>query len=248
MQVQIISTFGSGYYWYYLIDERVAGIPLLITGMTELIGVGWFYSRPFVDDRLFKNLKDMGCEVKYSRWFWLITWTFVAPFTLAFILVYDLSTTGDLVLAAADNYLFPEWSLSIAWALLALSPGIILIVALLIVCVQFKAYTACIASWKPMDRWVSAEDETDDDAPPPYRVSATEDIELGAVVPFEQSVKYIGSQDTGFGSGDKLKYYPPTAPQQSLVVPPIIMSRRSVGDQSIIHEGEASTTMYLGDF
>jgi len=247
--------FGNGYYWYYLIDNRVAGIPLLITGLVELVGVGWFYSRPFVDDKLFKNLKDMGCEVKYSRWFWLITWTIVAPLTLAVILVYDLATTTVLELPVT-GYIFPEWSLSISWALLAISPAIMIIIALLVVCWQFEAYTLCLASCKPMDTWVSGDDEEEEDAPPSYKQSVTEDLELGPIRTVTPAIQYTGSQDSGLGSGNKLdqtvKYsLPPipTAPYLYGASPASGVSIRPSGvsgDQSI--GGEVANTLYLGDF
>ena len=72
-------TTRGGLFVLNLIDTVIAGYPLLIVGLLEVIVVPWVYGT----DRF---IRDIECMIgPYPRWFWNIwiySWKFICPFVL----------------------------------------------------------------------------------------------------------------------------------------------------------------------
>ena len=147
----------------------------MVIGVAELIGVGWVYSKPFctsLKHKLINDIEKMIGPMNYSRWFFIFTWTFVAPITITFILIYDVATFGSLVqegypwtyentemgLVYNPNgtYVMPDWSVTLGWSMVGVSPGIIIVYSLWVACYEYNGYKAVLLATRP-SQWVGAD-------------------------------------------------------------------------------------------
>jgi SNF family Na+-dependent transporter len=72
----------GGFYILSLINEYVAGYPLLIVGILQVIVVPWIYGT----DQLIKDIEAMIGPKPRSFWYiWIISWKFVTPLVLIVI-------------------------------------------------------------------------------------------------------------------------------------------------------------------
>lgn len=84
-------TSRGGLFVLNLIDSYVAGYPLLIVGICQIVCVCWCYGT----DRL---IRDTECMIgKKPQWFWniwIICWKFVCPFVLVALVILTFAIPG----------------------------------------------------------------------------------------------------------------------------------------------------------
>jgi len=122
-------TSRGGFYILSLIDSYVAGYPLLVVGILQVIVVPWVYG-------VEQFILDIECMIgKKPRWFWMIwivAWKFITPLVLIAITVTTI-ILGDSP-GTVNGVAFPPFAIGIGWVIVAIP------FSLLIGCAIAQAY------------------------------------------------------------------------------------------------------------
>ncbi|XP_033636428.1 sodium- and chloride-dependent glycine transporter 1-like isoform X1 [Asterias rubens] len=105
----------AGNYWVILMDKYAADFALLIFGLCECIGMGWFYGvrrffndiRTMISDRLVDNV--------FFKW-WGVLWCALTPAILSFVLLFNWIDWE--VPMAGENKPFPPGAHVIGWIMI----------------------------------------------------------------------------------------------------------------------------------
>ncbi|XP_077984736.1 sodium- and chloride-dependent glycine transporter 1-like [Glandiceps talaboti] len=151
----------GGIYILQLLDWYAAGFSLCFIGLLECIVIAWVYG---ID----KFCTDIEAMIGYkpNRYLW-ICWKYLAPATLAFIMVFSLVSYTPCQLG---DYVYPKWAEIVGWIISLLSVALIPAYAIYHI-VKVKANSAseriCNAV-KPLPQWgpALAEDRLQAGYPP----------------------------------------------------------------------------------
>lgn len=133
----------NGIYVEHLMDNYVAGFPVLILATLEVIGVGWIYGIT----RLRRDLKLM--RGSYPNMYWIICFVFLTPIFTAIGVILSIIANTEVVL---NDYHYPTWAHGIGWTLVViiLAPFIIAFIHSLISSrFNFKKMFSPSPDWLP---------------------------------------------------------------------------------------------------
>lgn len=99
-------TTRNGLYVEHLMDNYVAGYPVLVCATLEIIGLGWIYGTK----RLKRDIKLMLGF--YPGIYWIICFVFLTPIFTAFGVVISMYANIEVVL---NDYHYPQWAHAIGW-------------------------------------------------------------------------------------------------------------------------------------
>ncbi|CAC5382400.1 Sodium- and chloride-dependent neutral and basic amino acid transporter B(0+),Sodium-dependent proline transporter,Sodium- and chloride-dependent glycine transporter 1,Sodium-dependent dopamine transporter,Sodium-and chloride-dependent glycine transporter 2,Sodium-dependent neutral amino acid transporter B(0)AT2,Sodium- and chloride-dependent transporter XTRP3B [Mytilus coruscus] len=106
-------TTQSGLYILRVIDEYVAGFPIMVTGIFMCISIGWFY-----------GVKQFSANIKHmighhTGYWWHALWCVITPLIILFILVF--SAVGYEPLSAKYSIdIYPVWTEVVGFIILAI--------------------------------------------------------------------------------------------------------------------------------
>jgi len=104
--------FQGGMYLFELYNVYSAGLSVIVIAIVEVIVVNYIYG----NSKFMHHIeKEMGIHVPVPlRLFWQITWMFITPVSLLFILVMSLISWAP---AVYGDYVLPESAQAVGWVL-----------------------------------------------------------------------------------------------------------------------------------
>jgi len=133
--VAITCVTPGGIYIFSLLENYAAGLSLLTTVCLEAVAVSWVYGLKNFSDDVFSMLGHR------PGLYWRITWKFVSPAFLAFVIILQMTDVSEFSIEKYDGtvYTYPAWA---QWT------GRIL-AASTIACIPLGAVVALIKARKP---------------------------------------------------------------------------------------------------
>lgn len=102
-------TCNGGVYLFTLMEWHTASWAVLLIGFAECVVISWIYGI----DRMFKNLREMGMQLKkYVKYYWKTVLVVVTPITCLSVFIFILTDLGATEFRA---YTFPYWADIIGW-------------------------------------------------------------------------------------------------------------------------------------
>lgn len=110
----------GGMYVFQLMDNHVGTFPALLTGLMEILVIGWLYGT----DRFLENIRRMIGWSGNSSWYrmhqmyWSIMWRLVTPLLLLAILVASVVGYNP---TQYGQYVYPTWANILGWIISSIS-------------------------------------------------------------------------------------------------------------------------------
>lgn len=100
--IGLIFVTGAGLAWLDIIDHFINSYTLVLTGIFEVVVVGWFFKTVKIQEEINKNTK----KFRIPRWWFGISIKLLAPLVLTALLVWNMVTlfSGGGVYGAAAGY------------------------------------------------------------------------------------------------------------------------------------------------
>ena len=95
--------FQGGIYIFSLLENYAAGLSLLTTVCLEAVAVSWVYGLKNFSDDVFSMLGHR------PGLYWRITWKFISPCFLAFIIILQMTDVSEFTIEKYDgtSYTYP---------------------------------------------------------------------------------------------------------------------------------------------
>ncbi|CAF0839573.1 unnamed protein product [Brachionus calyciflorus] len=119
----------GGLYVLNLIDTVIAGYPLLIVGLLQVIVVPWVYGT----ERFVNDIECMIGKKSKSFWLiWIISWRFITPLVLLGIIIATIIMPAEAI--SLKGVIYPDYAVAIGWVIVAIP------IAAIPVCAIYQAY------------------------------------------------------------------------------------------------------------
>ena len=118
MALGLIYVTGAGLAWLDIVDNFINSYTLILTGILEVIVVGWCFKTSKVLDAINRNTD----KFRMPAWWFGVSIRFIAPVILSLLFIWNVITlfSGGGIYGAADGYSLTANIIG-GWLIMALS-------------------------------------------------------------------------------------------------------------------------------
>ena len=145
----LIFTTGAGLAWLDIVDNFINSYTLIVTGILEVIAVGWCFKTSKVLDAINRNTN----KFKMPALLFKVSIKFISPVVLTLLFVWNVVTliSGGGIYGAADGYSLTANIIG-GWLVMALSLVSGFVVKLIVRTKSKKGYVEETADWNQIDK------------------------------------------------------------------------------------------------